>query len=74
MDAFPDPHANAGELERRRIRSGAFSGSTSGLAPGNVQANLAILPQALAGDFLRFAVANPRSSSGRVPSPAVARL
>jgi uncharacterized protein YcsI (UPF0317 family) len=30
------------------------------LAPGNVQANLVILPKDLANDFLRFAQANPR--------------
>src|SRR5580693_2414913 len=50
----------AGRRERARIRSRDLSGPTSGLAPGNVQANLVILPQALAGDFLRFAQANPK--------------
>src|SRR6201993_3648211 len=50
----------AGERERRNIRAGDFSGNTAGLAPGNVQANLVILPQALAHDFLRFAQANPK--------------
>jgi uncharacterized protein YcsI (UPF0317 family) len=30
------------------------------LAPGNVQANLVILPKDLANDFLRFSQANPR--------------
>ena len=49
-----------GRAERLRIRSGAFTGPTSGLAPGNVQANLVILPKALANDFLRFAQANPK--------------
>jgi uncharacterized protein YcsI (UPF0317 family) len=43
-----------------RIRSGDLCGPTAGLAPGNVQANLVILPQALAHDFLRFAQANPK--------------
>ena len=51
---------NPGATERRRIRTGAFTGPTSGLAPGNVQANLVILPRDLAHDFLRFAQANPR--------------
>src|SRR3974377_344236 len=50
----------AGVRERLRIRAGEFSGTTAGLAPGNVQANLVILPKALAHDFLRFAQANPR--------------
>src|ERR1700761_8818742 len=53
-------NGNAGQRERQRIRDGQFTGPTSGLAPGNVQANLVILPKALAGDFLRFAVANPK--------------
>jgi uncharacterized protein YcsI (UPF0317 family) len=52
--------AEAGAAARRAIRSGGFSGPTAGLAPGNVQANLVVLPQALAHDFLRFAQANPR--------------
>lgn len=50
----------AGSRERLRIRAGDFSGTTAGLAPGNVQANLVILPKALAHDFLRFAQANPK--------------
>src|SRR5580693_3716911 len=50
----------AGRRERARIRSRDLSGPTAGLAPGNVQANLVILPQALAHDFLRFAQANPK--------------
>src|ERR1700674_5035279 len=60
MNAMVDGLENAGPAERRRIRTGAFTGPTSGLAPGNVQANLVILPKALAADFLRFAVANPK--------------
>ena len=49
-----------GSDERLRIRAGGFTGPTSGLAPGNVQANLVVLPKALANDFLRFAQANPK--------------
>src|SRR5689334_3870851 len=60
MDAMTERRANAGERERLRIREGAFMGPTAGLAPGHVQANLAILPKALAHDFLRFAQANPK--------------
>src|SRR5262249_1167470 len=51
----------AGVRERLRIRAGDFAGTTAGLAPGNVQANLVILPKALAHDFLRFAHANPNA-------------
>ena len=60
MDAWLDRGVEAGSRERRRIRAGDFSGPTAGLAPGNVQANLVILPAALAHDFLRFAQANPK--------------
>ena len=60
MDALPERGLSLGRAERLRIRSGGFTGPTSGLAPGNVQANLVILPKALANDFLRFAQANPK--------------
>src|SRR3954464_7448572 len=60
MDAMTERRGNAGERERLRIREGVFTGPTAGLAPGNVQANLVILPKALAHDFLRFAQANPK--------------
>jgi len=49
-----------GLAARLKIRRGEHSGPTSGLAPGNVQANLAILPKALAEDFLRFCRLNPK--------------
>jgi len=45
---------------RLKCRSGGFDGQTSGLAPGYVQGNLAILPQDWAMDFLRFCQANPK--------------
>jgi uncharacterized protein YcsI (UPF0317 family) len=45
---------------RLAIRGGAHQGATAGLAPGFVQGNLAILPVALAGDFLRFCQLNPK--------------
>src|SRR5947209_13501375 len=60
MTSGSDRSVEAGRRERLRIRSRDFSGPTAGLAPGNVQANLVILPQALAHDFLRFAQANPK--------------
>jgi uncharacterized protein YcsI (UPF0317 family) len=60
MDAMTERRVNAGERERLRIREGIFTRPTAGLAPGHVQANLAILPKALALDFLRFAQANPK--------------
>lgn len=60
MHAISDIGAGIGAAERRRIRAGLHTGPTAGLAPGNVQANLVILPKALAHDFLRFAQANPK--------------
>src|SRR5215471_7872122 len=60
MHLEPDRSADAGKRERLRIRLQDFAGPTAGLAAGNVQANLVILPQVLAHDFLRFAQANPK--------------
>ncbi len=45
---------------RLAIRSGEWNGPTSGIAPGFVQGNLAILPGALASDFMRFCQLNPK--------------
>ncbi|HET7849178.1 MAG TPA: hypothetical protein VFL51_08950, partial [Pseudolabrys sp.] len=45
---------------RLTIRRGEHRGATAGLAPGYVQGNLAILPQSLAPDFLRFCQLNPK--------------
>ncbi|MGH7320836.1 MAG: putative hydro-lyase [Candidatus Rokuibacteriota bacterium] len=45
---------------RQAIRQGRYAGGTAGLAPGYVQANLVILPQGQAYDFLVFCQRNPR--------------
>ena len=45
---------------RAAIRRGAYAGQTSGLAPGRVQANLAIMPADWAGDFLLYCQRNPK--------------
>src|SRR5271167_3075107 len=45
---------------RQRIRTGVFSGHTSGLAPGHVQGNVVILPADDAHDFLLFCLRNPK--------------
>ena len=60
MSSATDRAIQAGARERLRIRASEFRGPTAGLAAGNVQANLVILPKALAHDFLRFAQANPK--------------
>jgi uncharacterized protein YcsI (UPF0317 family) len=51
---------STGQEVRQAARSGQFHGHTSGLAREQVQANLAILPASLAGDFLRFCQRNPK--------------
>lgn len=45
---------------RQRVRRGEITGHTSGLAPGCVQGNVVILPEAQAADFLRFCQSNPK--------------
>ena len=45
---------------RQAIRQSRYTGGTAGLAPGHVQANLVILPQRQAYDFLVFCQRNPR--------------
>jgi uncharacterized protein YcsI (UPF0317 family) len=47
-------------LDVRQLCRSGWSAATSGLAPGYTQANLAILPAGLAGDFLRFCQRNPK--------------
>ncbi len=51
---------NTGKEVREACRSGRFRSQTSGLAKGFVQANLVILPQSWAWDFLLFAQRNPK--------------
>ncbi|MFN9775036.1 MAG: putative hydro-lyase [Burkholderiales bacterium] len=64
MATTPDPTPLArlapdGPSARRLVREGAYAGHTAGMAPGHVQANLVVLPKALADDFLRFCQRNP---------------
>jgi uncharacterized protein YcsI (UPF0317 family) len=72
------PPATGAEV-RRLCRTGGFDGPTSGLAPGYVQGNIAILPRDWAGEFLRFCQANPKpcpllgmSEPGEPAIPALA--
>lgn len=52
---------NASPAEvRRMIRAGEITGPTAGMCAGYAQANLVILPKALAYDFLLFAQRNPK--------------
>jgi uncharacterized protein YcsI (UPF0317 family) len=71
--------ARTGLEARRMFRSGTFSDVTHGFAPGYVQGNLAILPSALASDFLRFCQLNPKpcpliGMSPRPGDPSVPEL
>ena len=50
---------------RQSIRSGSFSGNTSGIAGSQLQGNVVILPQDTASDFLRFCQNN------RKPCPII---
>ena len=59
LDDVPPP--GSGLSARLAIRANQHRGPTSGLAPGFVQGNLAILPKLLAADFLRFCQLNPKS-------------
>jgi uncharacterized protein YcsI (UPF0317 family) len=55
-----NPHLQPAEF-RRLVRSGDFRGPTAGHGGNHAQANLAILPQQYAGDFLRFCQLNPKA-------------
>jgi uncharacterized protein YcsI (UPF0317 family) len=55
-----DAGGQAPTAVRAAIRAGEWTRATAGLALGCVQANLVVLPQRLAYDFLRFCVANPK--------------
>ena len=59
IDALTTRHHDPAAL-RLACRSGAFAAPTAGHAPGRAQANLAILPQADAADFLLFCQRNPK--------------
>jgi uncharacterized protein YcsI (UPF0317 family) len=59
------PQISTGLQVRLACRGGGYDGPTAGLAQGYVQGNLAILPRDWAGEFLRFAQANPK------PCPAL---
>jgi uncharacterized protein YcsI (UPF0317 family) len=56
---YPDA-PQTGLEARLAIRGNQYDGPTNGMAPGFVQANLAILPRALAEDFMRFCQLNPK--------------
>jgi uncharacterized protein YcsI (UPF0317 family) len=48
------------KVMREKIRTGEWQGPTAGCSDGYVQANLVVLPRALAYDFLLFCHRNPK--------------
>ena len=54
------PESGAAHRARLDARAGRLTGPTANIAPGHVQANLAILPADVAADFLRFCQRNPK--------------
>ena len=52
--------ANDLQTVRHAIRDGSYTAHTAGLGNGHLQANLAILPQAQALDFMRYCQRNPK--------------
>lgn len=63
----PDHLRAVARAARARVRDGSWRQQTSGLTPGIVQGNVAIVPAAQAEDFERFCNANNR------PCPIIAR-
>jgi uncharacterized protein YcsI (UPF0317 family) len=68
-----------GRDARMAIRGGHYGGDTSSMAPGYVQANLAIIPSAWAYDFLKFCQRNPKpcpllgvGETGQITIPGLA--
>src|SRR5262249_2166891 len=59
MNTMDLVHTSGAEV-RRLARSGEWVGPTPGLALGDVQANLGVVPRALAFDFLLFCQRNPK--------------
>jgi uncharacterized protein YcsI (UPF0317 family) len=70
--------ASRAREQRLRARKGLLRQQTSGLAPGAVQGNVAIMPARYAADFLRFCQLNPKPcpllAVGAPGNPALAEL
>lgn len=52
--------AASAQAARAAIRAGQWQSHTSGMAHDHVQGNLVILPEAFAGEFLRYCQRNPK--------------
>lgn len=78
LSVFGAGGINSAAHVRGVIRQGRWTSQTSGLANGHVQGNVVILPEAEAGDFLRYCQRNPKpcpvlavSEPGHVELPAL---
>ena len=58
--SYTDLRSMALPALREVIRSASYTGHTAGLASGYLQANLAIMPERYALDFMRFCQRNPK--------------
>ncbi|MEM9584540.1 MAG: putative hydro-lyase [Pseudomonadota bacterium] len=58
--SYADLRRRSARDVRAAIRTGGYDRHTAGLAPGKLQCNLAILPESVALDFLRFCQRNPK--------------
>ena len=75
--ALPRANTRQTGLDVRRLcRNGGHVGPTSGMAPGFVQGNLAVLPKEYAADFVRFCQLNPKPCPliGMSPAPGDHRV
>ncbi|MBL27131.1 MAG: hypothetical protein CMM50_06225 [Rhodospirillaceae bacterium] len=59
--------AERGRQVRMAARAGTLSSHTAGVAPGNLQGNLVVLPNAYADDFAAYCARNP------APCPVIGR-
>lgn len=57
---YKDLQATPLEQVRAAIRQGEYRSHTAGLGKGHLQANLAIMPEAYALDFMRYCQRNPK--------------
>ena len=57
---FETLRAQGAEAARAAIRAGAYRRHTAGLAPGRLQANLVVLTETYALDFMRYCQRNPK--------------
>jgi uncharacterized protein YcsI (UPF0317 family) len=60
VNALDFPAGQSAQAARAAIRHAQWTGHTSGLADGQVQGNVVILPETQANDFLRYCQRNPK--------------